>query len=137
MTGDERTLRFWDPRWVRVKLYGEDGEERQIASYYTLRKVVGILGVALPLVLWVGVSWQTHNGYDGTRCTARAGLHIDHGAPFAIYRRNDERLLQLLCAQHNLRQAERVYGSDFMKRKIASRRRKAARTKADSGQSNR
>jgi len=61
MTGDERTLRFWDPRWVRVKLYGEDGEERQIASYYTLRKVVGILGVALPLVLWVGVSWQTHS----------------------------------------------------------------------------
>jgi len=74
-----------------------------------------------------------YTGYGGTRCTARAGLHIDHGAPFAIYRRNDERLLQLLCPQHNLLQAERVYGSDFIQRKIASRRRKAARMKADSG----
>ena len=30
-----------------------------------------------------------YTGHDGTRCTARTGLHIDHGAPFAIYRRND------------------------------------------------
>ena len=61
MTKDERTLRFWDPRWVRVLLYGEEGEERPIASYYTLRKVVGVLGVALPPVLWLGVSWQTQS----------------------------------------------------------------------------
>ena len=66
-----------------------------------------------------------YSGPDGTRCTARAGLHIDHGSPFAICRSNDERFLQLLCPAHNLFQAERVYGPAFIQRKIDRRRRKA------------
>jgi len=64
-------------------------------------------------------------GPDGTRCTARAALHIDHGLPFGIYRNNDERFLQLLCPAHDLLQAERVYGTDFIRRKIDHKRCKA------------
>ena len=67
-------------------------------------------------------------GADGTRCTARAGLHIDHASPFAIYRSNDERFLQLLCAAHNGLEAERVYGPDFIRRKIDERRRRKSQS---------
>ena len=34
---------------------------------------------------------------DGRRCTARAGLHIDHSDPFGIFHSNDESILRLLC----------------------------------------
>ena len=61
-------------------------------------------------------------GPDGTRCTARAGLHIDHKDPFAIFLSNDESSLRILCAAHNLLEAERVYGPDFIQRKINERR---------------
>ena len=67
-------------------------------------------------------------GPDGTRCTARAGLHIDHKSPFAIYRSNDERFLQLLCAAHNGLEAERVYGPNFIRRKIDERRRRRSQS---------
>ena len=53
-----------------------------------------------------------YSGPDGTRCTARVGLHIDHASPFAIYRSNDERFLQLLCPlcryRHKTHNAESV-----------------------------
>jgi len=58
---------------------------------------------------------------DGRRCTARAGLQIDHVKPFAIHQSHDERFLRLLCPQHNRFAAERVYGAAFMKRKIQER----------------
>ena len=64
-------------------------------------------------------------GPDGTRSTARAALHIDPGLPFGIHRNNDERFLQLLCPAHDLLQAERVYGSAFIRRKIDHKRRRA------------
>ena len=34
---------------------------------------------------------------DGRRCTARAGLHIDHSDPFGIFHSNDEPILRFLC----------------------------------------
>ena len=61
-------------------------------------------------------------GPDGRRCTARAGLHVDHTDPFSIFRSNDESILQILCPSHNLLEAERVFGTDFIKRKIRKRR---------------
>ena len=61
-------------------------------------------------------------GQDGTRCTARVGLHLDHRSPFAIFRNNDEQVLRLLCPAHNLLMAERVYGVDFNQQKITDRR---------------
>ena len=32
-------------------------------------------------------------GPDGTRCTARVGLHLDHKSPFAIFRNKVSKLL--------------------------------------------
>ena len=61
-------------------------------------------------------------GPDGTRCTARAGLHVDHESPFGIFRSNDEGILRLLCPAHNGLEAERVYGAAFIQRKIDERR---------------
>jgi 5-methylcytosine-specific restriction endonuclease McrA len=55
---------------------------------------------------------------DGTRCTARTGLEIEHERPFAIYGSHEERFLKVLCHRHNLFQAERVYGADFIQAKI-------------------
>ena len=55
---------------------------------------------------------------DGRRCSSRTGLQIEHVRPFGIFRSNDERFLQLLCAAHNGLAAERVYGAAFIQRKI-------------------
>ena len=63
-----------------------------------------------------------YRGRDGRRCTARAGLHIDHSDPFGIYHSNEESILRLLCGAHNGLEAERVYGADFIRRKIDERR---------------
>jgi hypothetical protein len=60
---------------------------------------------------------------DGTRCSSRTGLEIDHERPFAIYRSHDERHLRLLCRRHNRFQAERVYGAEFIRTKIEERKR--------------
>jgi len=62
---------------------------------------------------------------DGTRCSARTGLQIEHVRPFGIFRSNDERFLALLCAGHNGLAADRVYGAAFIRRKIERRRGRA------------
>jgi hypothetical protein len=59
-----------------------------------------------------------YRGLDGTRCTARTGLQIEHQQPFAIYRSHDERHLKILCRAHNRLAAERVYGAEFIRSKI-------------------
>ena len=59
---------------------------------------------------------------EGRRCTARAGLQLDHVRPFARSPRHDERLMRLLCPAHNRLEAERVYGKAFIQRKIAQSR---------------
>jgi hypothetical protein len=64
-----------------------------------------------------------YRSIDGTRCTARTGLEIDHERPFAIFRSHDERHLRLLCRRHNRYQAERVYGSGFIRAKIHGKKR--------------
>ena len=61
---------------------------------------------------------------DGTRCSARTGLQIEHVRPFGIFRSNDERFLKLLCAGHNGLAAAHVYGPAFIQRKIDERRRR-------------
>jgi hypothetical protein len=60
-------------------------------------------------------------GPDGTRCTSRTGLEIEHTKPFAIHRDHEERFLEALCPGHNRYRAERVYGKDFIRRKIDER----------------
>jgi len=65
-----------------------------------------------------------YKAVDGRRCISRTGLQIEHVRPFGIFHSNDERLLKLLCAQHNGLAAERVYGPAFIQRKIDERRRR-------------
>ncbi len=60
---------------------------------------------------------------DGTRCSARTRLEIEHVRPFAIYRSHEERYLRALCKRHNRFQAERVYGAEFIQNKIDEKRR--------------
>ena len=65
-------------------------------------------------------------GLDGRRCTARV-VQIDHKKPYGIFHSNDEAELRLLCAVHNLLEAERVYGPTFIKQKIAEQRESRSR----------
>ena len=64
-----------------------------------------------------------YRGPDGSRCTSRTGLQIEHTRPFAVYRSHDERFLKAFCPAHNLFAAERFYGREFIRRKIAAGRR--------------
>ena len=59
---------------------------------------------------------------DGTRCTAKTGLEIEHERPFALFHTHEERFLKALCRRHNLFQAERVYGPDFIRAKIDAKK---------------
>jgi hypothetical protein len=60
---------------------------------------------------------------DGTRCSSRTGLEIEHERPFAIYRSHEERYLRVLCRRHNRFEAERVYGAEFIRNKIDEKKR--------------
>jgi hypothetical protein len=64
----------------------------------------------------------TFRGLDGTRCSSRTGLEIEHQRPFAIYHSHDERFLKALCGRHNQFEAERFYGPDFIRGKIDGRK---------------
>ncbi len=66
----------------------------------------------------------TFRGLDGTRCSSRTGLEIEHQRPFAIYQSHDERFLRVLCRRHNAFEAERVYGADFIRGKIDEKKRR-------------
>ena len=61
-------------------------------------------------------------GTGGVRCTARAGLEIDHIEPYGKggARRGEENL-RALCQGHNLFSAAQEFGEDFMKGKIERR----------------
>ena len=58
---------------------------------------------------------------DGTRCTSRTGLQIEHTRPFAIHHDHDELYLRAYCPAHNRLAAERVYGAAFIRQKIDER----------------
>jgi 5-methylcytosine-specific restriction endonuclease McrA len=60
----------------------------------------------------------TFVGENGKRCDSTWNLEIDHIVPFARGGDNSSGNLRLLCAKHNLMEAERVYGKDFMKKYI-------------------
>ncbi len=75
-----------------------------------------------------------YRGPDGTRCTSRTGLQVEHTKPFAVYRSHDEEDLRAFCPAHNLRAAEKYFGEEFIKRKIdAARRKRGGPRAADAG----
>lgn len=57
-------------------------------------------------------------GTDGTRCTARAGLQMEHERPFAMYHSHDERYLSAHCARHNHLRAEQAHGAESIQARI-------------------
>lgn len=57
---------------------------------------------------------------DGRRCSERGRLQIDHILPLAKGGDDRPENLRLLCAAHNQMMAERHFGKDFMRDKIAS-----------------
>ena len=63
---------------------------------------------------------------DGTRCSSRTGLEIEHQRPFALHRSHDEKYLKLFCGPHNRLAAEKVFGAAFIQEKIDASRRKSS-----------
>jgi len=58
----------------------------------------------------------------GVRCDARSFLEIDHIHPKALGGEDSAVNTRLLCATHNRLAAERVFGRDYVKRKIRDAR---------------
>ncbi len=99
------------PEKSRPDEISETGEEENAKSRYIPS------GVRERVFECAGYQCQ-FRAADGTRCSSRTGLEIDHERPFAIYRSHEEGHLRVLCKRHNLFQAERVYGAAFIQAKI-------------------
>jgi len=70
---------------------------------------------------------------DGTGCSSRTGLEIEHQRPFVLHRSHDEKYLKLFCGPHNRLAAEKVFGAAFIQEKIdASRKRPSPNGHTDS-----
>jgi 5-methylcytosine-specific restriction endonuclease McrA len=64
----------------------------------------------------------TYVGNDGVRCNSSWNLEIDHIKPYAKGGKHSIRNLRLLCAKHNKIEAEKVYGREYMERRIREAR---------------
>jgi 5-methylcytosine-specific restriction endonuclease McrA len=60
-------------------------------------------------------------GANGTRCNSTWDLEIDHVVPFARGGDNSPGNLRLLCRKHNIHQAEKTYGREFMNKYIKNK----------------
>jgi len=60
----------------------------------------------------------TFVGKNGKRCSSTWNIEIDHIVPFARGGDNSPGNLRLLCAKHNLMEAQRAYGEDFIEKKL-------------------
>ena len=63
-----------------------------------------------------------YRGPEGSRCSCRTGLQVEHVMPFAVYQTHDERYLRAYCPAHNLLAAKKFYGREFIQRKIDAAR---------------
>jgi len=63
-----------------------------------------------------------YRGPDGTRCSSRTGLQVEHTLPFAVYRTHEEKYLRAFCPAHNLLAAREFYGREFIQEKIHAAR---------------
>ncbi|MCA9726388.1 MAG: HNH endonuclease [Candidatus Eisenbacteria bacterium] len=63
----------------------------------------------------------TFVGPEG-RCPERRGLEIDHRDPVARGGTDDPANLRVLCRAHNQLMAERAFGAEFMRTRVAGER---------------
>jgi len=68
---------------------------------------------------------------DGTRCTEKRHLQIDHIMPFSTGGTNDPENLRLLCPAHNRLEAEHAFTPGFIRAREAYRRKWMLRNRAD------
>ncbi len=68
----------------------------------------------------------TFTSASGRRCDSRRGLEFDHVVPFARGGQATVEGLRLRCRAHNQFEAERAFGTEFMRRKRTEARRGAA-----------
>jgi hypothetical protein len=77
----------------------------------------------------------TFVGAEG-RCPEKEGLHLDHAEPHALGGSDDAANLRERCAGHNLLEAERIFGVEFMRaRREANRSRSGTSVDSRSGTS--
>jgi 5-methylcytosine-specific restriction endonuclease McrA len=75
----------------------------------------------------------TFVGAEG-RCPEKEGLHLDHAEPHALGGSDDAANLRERCAGHNLLEAERIFGVEFMRsRREANRSRSGTDEHSRSG----
>ncbi len=68
---------------------------------------------------------------DGVRCTSKAFLQYDHTLPRALGGSGKAGESRLLCQQHNLHHAKRVFGREPVERSIDLRQRKSQPAEPD------
>jgi 5-methylcytosine-specific restriction endonuclease McrA len=80
--------------------------------------------------------WQRDQGQctfvseNGRRCPARTRLEFDHVDPVACGGRSTADGVRLLCRAHNQHEAERAFGTEFMRNKREEARRGRAQARA-------
>ena len=63
-----------------------------------------------------------YQGRGGRRCQAQTALHIDHRKPYARGGRHSPENLRVLCREHNLYVAERQFGVEWVREKVAAKK---------------
>jgi hypothetical protein len=61
----------------------------------------------------------------GQRCPARGFLQLHHSVARAMGGPGDAANVRLLCKPHNLLEAERVFGREYVRERIRARRRRS------------
>jgi 5-methylcytosine-specific restriction endonuclease McrA len=62
-----------------------------------------------------------YRGPDGTRCTQRTGVQVDHIQAFSKFGKSEVSNLQLLCKAHNLFRVEEEFGEEFIRQKVSEK----------------
>jgi hypothetical protein len=83
----------------------------------TVAKRTPSRAVADQVIIGAGCRCE-YTGVDGTRCSQRSFLEIDHRTPFAMGGPTKPNNLRVLCEAHNQFAARQLFGTDFMKAKI-------------------